>query len=519
MKNYNLKALVSLCLSICVIGNPLLANAQELNCDMTEQIEKNEYFIQDSVPMYEDISEEINVEEYTFNNMEREYTEEIGMVTELPSQTDGISTFSTGDSQENTDPNYAYLIVHEDIKQGILTKTSEMRWYGCILEQTSKVSMMMQSVPEVDVDIYVFQLDQSTNELNLIGGTATSGAGVSEYYSEILNPGIYYFAISAYEGNGQYALAFYATQDLVNEVNDGIDVATVICDGDAIEGIIDNPFDNDYYTFTLTSAMLVNITTDLGDYKATFIKSDSSQHIYKLSNKDEVYQLSAGTYYLNINSKDGTYNTSQAYNISFSNIANIADDSRATYFTVNEPAHIVFQSDQNGMNMYVNGNKIDVSYKYYLDSSNSAGTQVYDIVLENSEYLRAKIYENQFLFEDWETTVRVGMIMPDTVYYHGGSKGTNFIGDVLELSIYSDSAFYKIHCVCSGAYAANRMYDDRAYVTVLIDPNTGKLVDIEKFNYFYDYATGSNSMTYTRPNSYATKYYYPYANGKEPTEW
>ena len=60
---------------------------------------------------------------------------------------------------------------------------------------------------------------------------------------------------------------------------------------------------------------------------------------------------------------------------------------------------------------------------------------------------------------------------------------------------------------------------NRDYVTVLIDPNTGKLVDIEKFNYFYDYAAGSHSMTYTRPHSYATKFCYPYANGEEPKVW
>ena len=36
----------------------------------------------------------------------------------------------------------------------------------------------------------------------MIGGGVTSGLCVSEYCSEVFDKGIYYFAVSAYEGNG-----------------------------------------------------------------------------------------------------------------------------------------------------------------------------------------------------------------------------------------------------------------------------------------------------------------------------
>lgn len=123
------------------------------------------------------------------------------------------------------------------------------------------------------------------------------------------------------------------------------------------------------------------------------------------------------------------------------------------------------------------------------------------------------------MFDDVEDAIYYGMTMPDTVDYIKGSKGVGPTGNVLELSLYSSNSFYNIHCVCSGAYAANRYYKDLNFVTVFINPNTGKLVDIEHINYFYEYATGSNSMTFTRPYSTATKYYYPYYNGEEPTTW
>lgn len=49
------------------------------------------------------------------------------------------------------------------------------------------------------------------------------------------------------------------------------------------------------------------------------------------------------------------------------------------YYMVNEKAKIVFQSDANGNNMYVNGNPVDISYSYNVDASNSAGSQRYNI--------------------------------------------------------------------------------------------------------------------------------------------
>lgn len=251
MKRGFLKKLLSFYLSLCILLLPISVNAQEISSDISTSEQEKVVSDQNGISMYEDISEDIiKIKEYSVNSMQRTYDAEAFSITMLPNV---ISTFSLQESQENTDPNYAYLVETENVKQGELTQAGEMRWYGCILDQTSKVSIMLQSVSDVDTDIYVFQLDENTNGLNLIGGSATEGFGVSEYYSEILNPGIYYFAISAYEGNGQYAFAFYATQDLVNEVNDDFDIATVIEDSGVIEGVIDNPFDQDIYSFTLQS--------------------------------------------------------------------------------------------------------------------------------------------------------------------------------------------------------------------------------------------------------------------------
>ncbi|WWR18489.1 hypothetical protein V1226_18550 [Lachnospiraceae bacterium JLR.KK009] len=521
------KGLMAICMVICLVCPPLLVDAQKLDSEILQKEErdipaeafKGDTAIHDISDAYENVAQiEGGSETYISNTMNRAYEGEAADVTDLPNN---ATLYAEQENPENTDPNNAYLVEYENIVQGTLEQEKEMRWYGFILEQTSKVSIMLETVSEVDADLYLFKLDQETYELNLIGGSSRTGLGKYEYYTDILETGIYYFAISAYEGSGQYGFALYATLDIENEINDTASNATEIDINEKITGAIDTPYDIDYYKFTLSSPVIMRITENLGNYKFSILAADNSTKVYKISEKDGMYQFNAGTYYFAVYSKDGTYSVDQDYKITANIIANIADNASSFYFTVNEKAKIVFQSDANGNNMYVNGNPIDINYDYHVDASTSAGTQKYDITMRNSSNLRAKVYQNQFMFEDAEETSYYGMVMPNTVNYISGTKGVGSAGNVLELSLYSVNSekFYKVHCICSGAYAENNMYKDFNFTTVFINPNTGKLVDIQNINYFYDYATGSNSMLFTRPYSSSTKHYYPYFDGEEPLSW
>lgn len=421
---------------------------------------------------------------------------------------------------ENTDPNNAYVVENGDVVQGVLSATSEMRWYGFIVDQSSKATIFLQCVDTVDADVYLFALDQSTYQLNLIGGSATAGAGISEFSTEVLDSGIYYIAVSSYDGSGQFAFAFYLTQDVTNEVNDSVSNATTVSTSTTVTGVIDSPYDYDYYSFEVTSPMIMEFTTNVGSYAFDWISVDSNAHVYKISTLNEFYRFEAGNYCFRIYSTNGNYNANSSYSITLNKIGNVSSNANATYYMINKMAHIVFQSDSNGGNMYVNGHAININYNYYVNASNSAGTQIYDISMTTPADLKAKIYQNQFLFDDADTTIYYGMTMPDAVYYKNGSRGVgpNNI-HALELSLYSSTNFYHIHCTCSGAYASNNMYKDVNFVTVFINPDTGTLVDIEHINYFYEYASGSNSMTFTRPYSTHTKYLYPYYNQDEPKTW
>ena len=532
-----LKRVMSLCLSVYMICLPISAYAQELEPEVVQDRETDTLEI-DHIPIeaadvnttaldisdvypemeqMEDISDD-----YSSNMMDRSFEGETEEITNLPN---GTATYAAEGAQENIAPNYAYLVENENIVQGFLTQENEMRWYGFILDQSSKVSIRVQTVSEVDADLYLFELDQETYELNLIGGSATAGLGVNEYYNDILDAGIYYFAVSAYEGSGQYAFAFYATQDTSHETNDSISTAAEVSVNETIIGVIDTPYDFDYYTFTLSSPAIMRVTTSVGDYNYGVMSADGSK-IFKISKVDDLYQYDAGTYYFAVYSASGSYDANKTYKVVLNKIANVAGDTSSCYYMVNEKANIVFQTNPAGSNMYVNGNAIDISYNYNQNASNSYGLQNYSITMSNPSDLRAKIYEDQFLFEEiedpqerYEMAVYYGMQMPDAVNFHSGTKRVGPTGIVLELSLYSESNFYRINCACTGAYAANNYVKYLNFVTVFIDPNTGKLADIEHINYFYEYATGSDNMSFGRPFAGYTKYYYPYYNREEPYTW
>ncbi|SDA47726.1 hypothetical protein SAMN02910275_00688 [Butyrivibrio sp. INlla18] len=442
---------------------------------------------------------------------------------DLSLQTQGFSLFSeTAEANEpdNTDPNGAYVVSNENVFQGNLGQTNEMRWYAFILDQDSKVTIELQSVSDVDADLYLFALDQESYQLSLIGGSATEGNGIHEQYKGILNSGIYYFAVSAYAGSGQYAFAFYSTDDTQNEINDAVDNASSIGLNETISGKIDSPYDIDYYVFSVDSSAIISIPMDTLDYEANIASLDSTSHAYHISNVDPIYEFTPGTYCIYIFSSTGKYSSSDTYTITTNKIANVADNSKAFYFMVNDAANIVFQCDSTGGNMYVNSHPIDVSYSFKGSASDSTGRREYDISMTNDSVIKAKIFQDQFT-DDAEKSVYLGMDMPDTVEYMWGTKGTGVTGNLLDLSIYSTLPvrFYHIHCICTGAYKDYKFWQDLNFATVFIDPNTGKLVDIYHINYLYDIAASSDNMKFFRPYSKNTKYYYPYYNGKEPEQW
>lgn len=421
--------------------------------------------------------EEINENEIAANNMMHILDGDLEIEVQ--------SGFGARSGEENTNPNYANLVVNDTVIQGAITSENEFRWYRFVLDKKSKVSIMLQMVAGLDSDLYMFSLNEETYELELIDGSATEGAGVQEFYNVVMEPGTYFFSVTGYAGTGNFAFAYYESSVDVNyEVNDYIDSATEVSLSTNITGVIDNPNDYDYYKFIVNKPTILrySISTSNG-YVLGYAGTTGSA---PLQIDGTLIKVQPGTYYFAVYSPSRAYSSSSTYTVNFNKVGEYVDESIAPCRAIDEVAGIVFQTNVSGTDCYVNGNPIDIDYVYSFSDSNSGGSQSYNIRLTKMDGVHCQIWEDE------------GQ-KPDVVYYHSSTKPYRNVDSkyLLRLMFFADEdvKFYRIMCRGTGAYVENTLFLDPNYVIVLIDPDTGKLIDISEFNYFYEFAMGSNSIT------------------------
>lgn len=403
----------------------------------------------------------------------------------------GIAACSEGverASDENTDPNNAYVVTNETIMQGNISTAGEMRWYACSLTEKSKVTILVQMVETLDADLYMFALNGS--QLELIGGSGTEGAGVTENYNDVLEAGVYFFAVGGYEGTGAFAFAFYQNSvDVDYEPNDTLNDAASISFDEDVTGVIDSLYDMDYYKITVSrrTVFRYGITSSDG-YTLKYVdKEGEVSGINEFRKVKDLYEFMPGTYYFRISSPQGKYSAASTYSVKFTKIGVLSSDSEADVISVCEAGKILYQTNLSGTVHYVNGNPIDVNYSFYEYLPHSVGIQEYDIRIDQNKV---------------ERVIKVGAL-----YYMRSTRPAMTVSDrpVLELTLEGPNC-YTIHCNCTGAYAANTCNEDLSRVTVLIDPETGKLIDILEPNYYYDLCpTGSNSILFYRGGYEMTK--------------
>ncbi|SFG37886.1 hypothetical protein SAMN04487761_11535 [Lachnospiraceae bacterium C7] len=406
------------------------------------------------------------------------------------------------EEQPNTDPNNAYIVTNNTAWNGTIENANEFRWYAFNAEAASKVTIFLQMNEALDADLYLFGVDDETSSLELIDGSATEGVGVTELLNTVVDSGIYFFAISGCESTGNYAFAFFQSSvDVANEINDSLADATTIGFGN-VTGVIDNPLDYDYYKITLDSPAVIKYgITSTDGYSIGYAGSTGTgAGLYSIDNTNGFIKANAGTYYFAVSTNDNSvYSATSTYTVNFKKIANVSDSSSTFIVGISESAGIVLEVNNDATVNYVNGNLIDISYSYVNNLSNSAGGQYYNISIDPDA-------------GEWITFSDV--YEPAAVYYHSSTKPAMNVSSrpALLLTYVGNTQFYRINCLGTGAYSMNTYQHNFNNVTVLIDPSTGRLIDIVEFNYYYDFApVGSNSITWTR--SYSMNLYED--NGEE----
>lgn len=389
-------------------------------------------------------------------------------------------------NNDNTDPNYAVSISNNNTYYGTISSNNEFRWYTFTASALSKVTVYMEMSEELDADLYLFVYNTEDSSLELYDGSATEGTAGYEYLATVAEEGTYYLAISGYDSSGNFAFLFYqSTADAANEVNDSSDTATEI-DFGTVSGVIDSIYDVDYYKITLTNPAIIKYSiSSTNEYGFQYAGSDGTGAGLSIFDSSNAFvKANAGTYYFAVYPTDTSgYSASQTYTLTFKKIGEISSNSSVHIAGISESTGIVYQSNSSGTVGYVNGNLIDISYSYVANLSNEAGLQTYSIILNPAEATLV-MYADSY--------------KPQVAYYLGSTKPAINVSNryVLKLTYYGSSNLYKIHCYGSGAYSGNTFNQDMTFATVIIDPESGRLIDIDYYNYYYDFnPTGNNSIT------------------------
>lgn len=279
------------------------------------------------------------------------------------------ATVLLNDTPENTNPNYAYGVIANAQYSGSITTQGEVRWYAFDIAAVTKTSILVRNKPAaaLDADIYLFQLDTGTMQLNSTGFSATN-TGAEEYFTAVLNPGIYYFAIQGYAGSGEFILDFFGNAGYVdNEINDSVAAAQPIglasdFTGGSVSGVIDTMRDYDYYKIYVAgnTPLLVNINfIGPGNNTVQYVRGDTDALFYADGN----CILAPGTHYFVVyDTKGEFYIGNGTYTLSVNVITgNLTTNMAATSWAYYEKSDVLMQSTPDGYSHYINGTKISLN--------------------------------------------------------------------------------------------------------------------------------------------------------------
>lgn len=418
--------------------------------------------------------EEVNFDGEKANIRERTTAEKVSVDLTQP--------LAAEDNDLNNSPDYAYYMDLGDEIYDSVTEELEQRWYAFSIEQSTKVTLAMVMDDQVDFDLYLFQLNEEESTINLIGGSATTGNGEAELAMGVLDAGIYYLGVEAASGTGSFLVYSYAGINDKNEINDSTDTASSYTNNSRMTATIDSPFDEDYYKVVIGENEVLEYAFDKpAGYDYDVLVYDGSKY-YTIENG--TYRLSQGTYYFIVLSNDGSYSDNEYYGIKFFK-HKLADDWDAIFMWYTPDKSAVFQFNADRTKFFVNGHPIDFTYSRTVKSNGNIYFNLYH-----------KEEQNVVLFHS-EALAAYGEV-PFFINYQAPFSGWSSYRNALVITVFN--TYWRVNSFSSD-------YDGLTsnVATLIIDSNTGKVVDVMTPNPLYDNGV---VLHWTRVNGVQANYNY-----------
>lgn len=433
-----------------------------------------------SVEEYHELGEAIH-----FDGEERLYKENSEAARLDETGTEIESKLGKIRSASNDDPNGAYYLPFNSPQSDNIDTEGENRWWGVISEETARISTMMVAGDDtVDFDLYIYRLNEETSTLELVG-YSIEDAGAYEIVDMVVDAGTYYIQIASHSGTGTFALVSYlSTQYIANEINDTIEYATDLPEQGTITDAIDSPIDLDVYGFALADAAKKSfaLTCPSGcNYKMYIYEKSTGDSHDVISG--EIYSLEAGTYYLVVAPADGTYSSSLPYTLTVTHENFVAAPENLLEYN----GYVLQRGGASGLDYYINGKKIDFSYEYK-----------YNVSVGDS-YLNATM---KMTTRSTSTVCETAEDNHEGIMFIKYKSSFNSSSRNLALYIPINDVNYSYHRSASDSMAPTSVHiSKRVFAYVIVDVDTGKVIDLFSPNWYYD--SGDSNHSHSIANVYA----------------
>lgn len=236
---------------------------------------------------------------------------------------EGIVSYAT---QENTNPNDAWVIQVNSLLNDAITEEGQERWYA-FASGAGKLTLDLDfsmSV-NVDYDMYLYQYDNASGNILLVD--QIESADRVEHFAYMAEEGIYFVAVRSYSGydsENPYTLGVVlSTYYDAQEVDDRAQDAYVLTAPQFhVTGTIDNQFDVDVQKYTTPisgkfTILLENNQTSANVYQVDMFNANGVKMAELEQNQNYYFNyLPSGTYYFRVYCKSFSGDYRSTYTLS-----------------------------------------------------------------------------------------------------------------------------------------------------------------------------------------------------------
>lgn len=329
----------------------------------------------------------------------------------------------------------------------------------------------------------IFRLNESTMVLEFVA-ESFSGVGQMEVLQILAEPGLYFIAVASFAGAGFFEItAYISTADVHNGANGTLNSATDVgANNFTATGVIDNPYDIDFFRFQLTRNSEATFTIQLSHvYELILVLNGTNWFII---DSGITYELPEGTHFIAVRSRNGFYNPNPSFQYTLRLVSALMGPPGTLLYLTTPHNDLHLHMSPDWTRAYVNGTR--VRFNFHSRVINHPFSTTTQIITPTSNQFIPWLYQHQQaagtrmpmfanFWTDWE--------------YSGQPSFPSLILGVANTHI-------NVHRTGQNPITYTRNHTD-----LVINVNTGEVIDFTRWNFWYE--IGNRRFSISPARTYA----------------